>query len=167
MDNIIDEIKNRFGDKILNIELGFRPRAVRVKKDALSGVMKALKEEEPFKFNQLLDIAGIDFLNQTPRFRVVYILLSTIKNHRLNIEIDIDEADTIESVTGVWIGADWFERELYDMFGIKITGHPNMKKILMPEDFEGHPLRKDFPVRGLESPETRYAPWDKRRTREY
>ncbi len=167
MSELIESIKKRFGDKIVSVQEDFRPRSVKVRVGNLAEVMTALKNEEPFRFNQILDIAGVDFLNQKPRFLVAYILLSTVTNKRLIVETDVDEFEAVPSLTGVWCGADWFERELYDMFGIKVKGHPNLKRILMSEDFEGHPLRKDFPVRGTTAPEQRYAPWDKRRTREY
>jgi NADH-quinone oxidoreductase subunit C len=167
MSELIENIKNRFGNKIISVQEAFSPKSVKVGMKDLIEVMTVLKNEEPFRFNQLLDIAGVDFLNQKPRFLVAYILLSTIKNHRLIVEIDVDEYEAIPSLTGLWCGANWFERELYDMFGIKIKGHPDLRRILMSEDFEGHPLRKDFPVRGTVPPEQRYAPWDKRRTREY
>lgn len=167
MSELIENIKNRFGGKIISTQEEFRPRSVKVAAADLLEIMTALKNEEPFQFNQILDIAGVDFLNQKPRFLIAYILLSTAKNHRLIVETDIDELESVPSLTGVWCGADWFERELYDMSGVKVNGHPNLKRILMSEDFEGHPLRKDFPVRGTTPPEKRYAPWDKRRTREY
>lgn len=167
MSELIETIKNRFRDRIVSGQERFKPKSIKIKSSDLVEIMTALKDEEPFRFNQLLDIAGVDFLNQKPRFMVVYILLSTIKNHRLIVEVDINENDSIPSLTSVWCGADWFERELYDMFGIKVVGHPCLKRILMSEDFESYPLRKDFPVRGLTPSEQRYAPWDKRRTREY
>ncbi|MGB9735067.1 MAG: NADH-quinone oxidoreductase subunit C [bacterium] len=167
MSELIENIKNRFGEKIISTNEAFRPRSIKVAPKDLVEVMSVLKNEEPFKFNQLLDIAGVDFLNQKPRFMVAYILLSTIKNQRLIVETDVDEFEAVPSLVNVWCGANWFERELYDMFGIKVKGHPDLKRILMSEDFEGHPLRKDFPVRGTTPPEQRYAPWDKRRTREY
>ncbi len=167
MSELIESIKNRFGEKIVSAREDFRPRSIKVAVNDLLEVMTALKNEELFQFNQILDIAGVDFLNQKPRFLVAYILLSTITNKRLIVETDVDEFESVPSLTGVWCGADWFERELYDMSGIKIKGHPDLKRILMSEDFEGHPLRKDFPVRGTTPPEQRYAPWDKRRTREY
>ncbi len=167
MSELIENIKNRFKDKIISTQEDFRPRSIKVSPGDLVEVMTALKNEEPFRFNQVLDITGVDFLNQKPRFLVVYILLSTVKNQRLIVETDVDESETVPSVTGVWCGADWFERELYDMFGIPVKGHPWLKRILMWEGFEGHPLRKDFPVRGTTPREQRYAPWDQRRTREY
>ena len=167
MSTLIEDIKNRLGAKIVSAREDFRPRSVKVAVADLVEVMTALKNEEPFRFDQLLDIAGVDFLNQKPRFLVAYILLSTEHNRRLIVETDVDEFEPVPSLTGVWCGADWFERELYDMSGVKVEGHPNLKRILMSEDFEGHPLRKDFPVRGTMPPEKRYAPWDQRRTREY
>ena len=86
--------------------------------------------------------------NDEFRFEVVYHVYSTVKNHRLRLKVPVTAADpTVDSLTGVWRSADWFEREVWDMFGIRFTGHPNLKRILMYEEFKGHPLRKDYPVR--------------------
>lgn len=167
MSELIESIKNRFRDKVVSVQEDFRPRSIKVLPHDLVEVMTALKNEEPFRFNQVLDITGVDFLNQKPRFLVVYILLSTVTNRRLIVETDVDESGSVPTVTGVWCGADWFEREMYDMFGIQVQGHPWLKRILMWDGFDGYPLRKDFPVRGTTPKEQRYAPWDQRRTREY
>ena len=86
--------------------------------------------------------------NDEFRFEVVYHFYSTVKNHRLRLKVPVTAADPmVDSLTGVWRSADWFEREVWDMFGIRFTGHPNLKRILMYEEFTGHPLRKDYPVR--------------------
>ena len=86
--------------------------------------------------------------NDDYRFDVVYHFYSTTHNHRLRLKIPLTAADpTVDSLTGLWLSADWFEREVWDLFGIRFTGHPNLKRILMYEEFKGHPLRKDYPVR--------------------
>ena len=86
--------------------------------------------------------------NDEFRFEVVYHFYSTVKNHRLRLKVPVSAVDpTVDSLAGLWRAADWFEREVWDMFGIRFTGHPNLKRILMYEEFKGHPLRKDYPVR--------------------
>jgi len=86
--------------------------------------------------------------NDEFRFEVVYHFYSTVRNHRLRLKVPLTMADpTVDSLTGLWRSADWFEREVWDMFGIRFTGHPNLKRILMYEEFKGHPLRKDYPIR--------------------
>jgi NADH-quinone oxidoreductase subunit C len=106
-----------------------------------------LKESE--KFIRISAVTAVDWYPEEPRFEVVYHLHSIERNQRLRIKCRLGGADpAIDSVTSVWRGADWYEREVYDMFGIQFRGHPNLVRILMPTDWEGHPLRKDYPVHG-------------------
>jgi NADH-quinone oxidoreductase subunit C len=106
-----------------------------------------LKDSE--KFIRLSAVTAVDWYPEEPRFEVVYHLHSLERNTRLRVKCRLSGADpAIDSVTSVWRGADWYEREVYDMFGIQFRGHPNLIRILMPTDWEGHPLRKDYPVHG-------------------
>jgi NADH-quinone oxidoreductase subunit C len=106
-----------------------------------------LKDSE--KFIRLSAVTAVDWYPEEPRFEVVYHLHSLERNTRLRVKCRLGGADpAIDSVTSVWRGADWYEREVYDMFGIQFRGHPNLIRILMPTDWEGHPLRKDYPVHG-------------------
>lgn len=101
------------------------------------------------KFVRLSSITAVDWLPAEPRFEVVYHLRSMERNIRLRLKCRIGEdLPAIDSVTGVWRGANWYEREVFDLFGIQFRNHPNLKRILLPDDWEGHPLRKDFPVHG-------------------
>jgi NADH-quinone oxidoreductase subunit C len=110
-------------------------------------VARHLKHDQ--KFVRLSTVTAVDWLPADPRFEVVYHLQSVEPNARLRIKCRVSEADPeIDSVTGVWRGADWYEREAFDMFGIRFRNHPDLHRILMPEDWEGHPLRKDYPVHG-------------------
>jgi NADH-quinone oxidoreductase subunit C len=109
-------------------------------------VCRFLKEEQ--QFNRLSGITGVDWLPADPRFEVVYLLHSLPKNERLRLKCRVQENEEIDSLTGVWRGADWYERETFDMFGIRFRSHPNLQRILMPTDWEGYPLRKDYPVHG-------------------
>ncbi len=106
-----------------------------------------LKDEE--QFNRLSTVTAVDWHPAEPRFEVVYHLHSTVRNQRLRLKCRLGGADPeIDSVTGVWRGANWYEREVFDMFGIKFRNHPNLTRILMPVDWEGYPLRMDYPVHG-------------------
>ena len=121
-----------------------------VKKDGIRNICAHLKTDPDFQFNMLMDLTAVDTLfweEKALRFEVIYNLYSLSKNQRLFIKTAVAEADpAIDSVTSVWPAANWYEREVWDMFGIQFKGHPNLKRILMYEEFEGHPLRKDYPV---------------------
>lgn len=114
----------------------------------LTTLCQQLKQDPKYKFNFLSDIGGVDYLTRTPRFEVVYHLFSIELNHRLRLKCPLPEGAGIPSVCKIWSCADWHEREAFDMFGIEFSGHPNLKRIYMADDFIGFPLRKDFPVRG-------------------
>ena len=124
--------------------------ALRVPREGLVRICRGLKHDPETRFDYLADLCGVDYLGRRAvRFQVVYNLYSIPKNHRLRLKVDVDGEDPwVESVTGVWKAANWHERELYDMFGIEVRGHPDLRRILMPDDWEGHPLRKDYPLRG-------------------
>ena len=109
----------------------------------------SLKEDAACPFNFLSDVTCVDWYPSEPRFEVVYHLLSIPKKERVRVKVRLDSASpAIESLTPVWPGANYFEREVFDMFGVRFTGHPYLRRILMPEDWEGYPLRKDYPVEG-------------------
>ncbi|MDX9754948.1 MAG: NADH-quinone oxidoreductase subunit C, partial [bacterium] len=126
-----------------------------IKPDSIVAVCRALKNHPDLHFDMLSDLTAVDHLNDQdtgqPRFHVVYQLFSTKSKKRLRLKCAVDEENPqIDSVTPVWCGANWHERECFDMFGILFKNHPNPRRILMPEDWEGHPLRKDFPVNDQE-----------------
>jgi NADH-quinone oxidoreductase subunit C len=113
----------------------------------IADLCRYLKDSE--KFIRLSSVTAVDWYPEEPRFEVVYHLHSLERNQRLRIKCRLGGADpAIDSVTSVWRGANWYEREVYDMFGIQFRGHPNLVRILMPTDWEGYPLRKDYPVHG-------------------
>jgi NADH-quinone oxidoreductase subunit C len=99
-------------------------------------------------FERLSAVTAIDWWPREPRFEVVYFLHSMAKNTRLRINVRLGEDEEIDSVCSVWRGANWYEREVFDLFGIRFRNHPNLERIMMPVDWEGHPLRKDYPVHG-------------------
>ena len=122
-----------------------------VKREKLFQVMQCLKGDSEFDFNILMDLTAVDYLTfgeaGRPRFEVVYHLYSLSKNHRVRVKVPVEEKDpSVASLTTLWAAADWYEREVWDMFGIRFENHPNLKRILMYEEFTGHPLRKDYPV---------------------
>jgi len=120
-----------------------------VGRDYIREACALLKEDPACPFTFLSDITCVDWYPSEPRFEVVYHLLSIPKKERVRLKVPLNSASpALESLTPVWPGANYFEREVFDLFGIRFTGHPYMRRILMPEDWEGHPLRKDYPVEG-------------------
>ena len=123
---------------------------VKLDKKNIVKVCKFLKENEELEFKLCEDVTAIDWAKRTDRFTVVYHIFSLKNNFRLRLKADVDESDcSIETVTSVWKSANWAEREVYDMYGIKFKGHPDLRRMYMPEEFEYHPLRKDFPLMGI------------------
>jgi NADH-quinone oxidoreductase subunit C len=133
----VEEISSPHGDATIVI----RP-------ESLKPVMEFLKNEPRLQFDLLVDVTAVDYLGRSPRFEVVYHLLSMAHNRRLRVKLRVDgDEPVLESITHLWGSANWLEREVWDMFGIRFAGHPNLKRILLYEEFEGHPLRKDYPMR--------------------
>jgi len=111
-------------------------------------VMEFLKKDARLQFNMLADITAVDHLGRNPRFDVVYHLVSIPLGHRLRIKVRPDDAaPAVDSLVSLWDSANWLEREVWDMFGIRFVGHPDLRRILLYEEFQGHPLRKDYPIR--------------------
>ena len=111
-------------------------------------LFQELKNNELFSFDQLIDITAIDYPSREKRFELVYILLSMKKNTRIILKTAINENDSIDSIIQIFKSSDWYERECYDLFGIKFNNHPDLRRIMTDYNFEGHPLRKDFPLTG-------------------
>ncbi|MBM3330201.1 MAG: NADH-quinone oxidoreductase subunit C [Calditrichaeota bacterium] len=115
----------------------------------VANLASALKSQADFRFDMLMDLTAVDWLGKrSPRFDVVYHFYSTEHNHRLRVKAMVDEGAPVPTLTSLWPIADWFEREVWDLYGIRFSGHPNLKRILMYEEFKGHPLRKDYPYDG-------------------
>ena len=112
-------------------------------------VMTFLRDDPRCQFMSFIDVTAVDWPAREKRFDVVYHLLSPTKNHRVRIKLAVDETTPVPSVIGVFPGADWFEREAYDLYGVVFSGHPDLRRILTDYGFEGHPLRKDFPLSGF------------------
>jgi NADH-quinone oxidoreductase subunit C len=120
-----------------------------VERSSIREACAILRDDPGCPFNFLSDVTCVDWYPSEPRFDVVYQLLSIAKKERLRLKVRLgNDSPTLESVTSVWPAANFFEREVFDLFGIRFTGHPYLRRIQMPEDWEGHPLRKDYPVEG-------------------
>lgn len=125
--------------------------SLRVAPERLVELATFLKSERPWQFAFLANLSPVDWLTRAPRFEVVYHLRSLVFNYRLGLKVDVpDENLSLPSLTGVWRAADWLEREAYDLFGIRFAGHPDLRRIMMPEDWDGHPYRRDYPLAGRE-----------------
>jgi NADH-quinone oxidoreductase subunit C len=123
--------------------------SIYVDRSCIHGACAILRDDANCAFNFLSDVTCVDWYPAEPRFEVVYQLLSISKKERLRLKVRLDSASpAVESLTSLWPGANYFEREVFDLFGIRFNGHPYMRRLLMPEDWEGHPLRKDYPVEG-------------------
>jgi len=152
MAQILESLKEKFGGRLLETHEFRGDETVSVEKKHLLELLRFLKEDPGFDFNILMDLTAVDYSTfgdreDPARFEVVYHLYSLEKNHRLRLKVPVEEKDpVVPSATALWPAADWYEREIWDMFGIRFEGHPNLKRILLYQEFVGHPLRKDYPV---------------------
>ena len=123
--------------------------SIYVERSLIRDACMLLRDDEDCQFNYLADVTCVDWFPSEPRFEVVYHLLSIPKKERVRLKVRLDgSSPALDSVTQVWPGANYFEREVFDLFGVRFAGHPYLRRIVMPEDWEGHPLRKDYPVEG-------------------
>ncbi|MDX8401527.1 MAG: NADH-quinone oxidoreductase subunit C [Mariprofundaceae bacterium] len=145
-------LRERFGDAVLDVSEGIDCPTVLLDRSVIVEACHWLKSEQGFE--QLMDLCGVDMLEYpdrpegAPRFQVVYHLLSVSRNRRIRLKVELDDRELIDSVTEVWPTANWFEREAFDLYGIIFNHHPDLRRILTDYGFEGHPLRKDFPLTG-------------------
>jgi NADH-quinone oxidoreductase subunit C len=116
-----------------------------------------LRDAEPFAFEVLVEVTAADYFPRDPRFEIVYHLLSISRNERLRLKVRAGDGESVPTVQSVWRAAGWLEREVWDMFGVVFDGHPDLRRLLMPEDWEGHPQRKDYPVQ-IRKPAQTYEP---------
>ena len=143
---LLDAIKAQFPDDVLETHAFRGDETAVIRKEALLKASAFLRDGLGFDF--LMDLTAADYLPREPRFELVCHFYSSKHNYRLRLKCPVEGADPlVDSLTGVWAGANWFEREAYDMFGIKFRGHPDLRRILMYDGFEGHPLRKDYPLK--------------------
>src|SRR5687767_14829014 len=149
---LIASLRQTHADAVAEVIEAFGEITIVVPREHIVGLCEYLKTAPEFAFNLLADICGADRgPEEDPRFEVNYHLFSTTKYHRLRLKVILSEEDArVPTVTGVWRTANWHERETYDLFGVIFNGHPDLRRILLPEDWQGHALRKDFPLRGYE-----------------
>ncbi|MGB9599691.1 MAG: NADH-quinone oxidoreductase subunit C [Myxococcota bacterium] len=145
---IIEKIKANFGPDIISFEFGRDMPLFVIKKDSILRFVTFLKEDADIRMEQITDITAVDwYQKREPRFEVVYHFYSYTHNHRLRVKVGLSEDDArISTITGIFSGANWFERECWDMYGIVFLNHPDLRRILLYPEFVGHPLRKDYPV---------------------
>ena len=140
----VEKVRERFGEALKEVVYFRGEDTLVVAPESILEICRFLKEDPEMGFDLLVDVTGIHFLEREYSYEVVYHLLSLARRRRLRLRVRLGEAGEIDSVTSIWRGADWHEREAFDLVGIRFKGHPDLRRILMPEDFEGHPLRKDF-----------------------
>jgi NADH-quinone oxidoreductase subunit C len=151
-------IKKALGKDMISISEVSEEIEVHVKRDKLVGVMMQLRDT--LDYQQLMEMAGVDWPDRDPRFEVVYCLLSLTKNHRIRVHVAANEDTPVPSITGIWPVAGWLEREVFDMYGLLFEGNTDLRRILTDYGFTGHPQRKDFPLSGYQ--ELRYSEEHKR-----
>ena len=141
-------LEKKFGERV-SPKIAFGELTVETDAASVIDVLRFLRDDKDCAFFSFIDLAGADYPGREQRFDVVYHLMSPTKNTRIRVKLRTDEDTTVPSVTSVFPGADWFEREAYDLYGILFTGHPDLRRLLTDYGFEGHPLRKDFPTTGF------------------
>jgi NADH-quinone oxidoreductase subunit C len=146
--DIGDQLASVFPQHVSEIETRHGELMARVKREAIIRVLTFLRDDPRCLFEMLCDICGVDFPDRPERFDVVYNLLSLRHNLRVRLKVSTDEQTPVPSATAVYSAADWFEREAWDLFGIYFADHPDLRRLLTDYGFEGHPLRKDFPLTG-------------------
>tara|TARA_B100000683_G_C12397500_1_gene518221 strand:+ start:90 stop:704 length:615 start_codon:yes stop_codon:yes gene_type:complete len=147
-DQFLSTIKSTIGKDIIETNVFFNDFQIIVPSKKIFDVLTKLHSNSYFAFDQLIDITAIDYPEKPTRFEVVYLLLSTITNQRLTVKICVNEGELVQSCVSIFKSANWSEREIWDMFGIFFSGHPDLRRLLTDYGFEGHPLRKDFPLTG-------------------
>ena len=149
---ILAELQRRFGDAIVEAHEHFGDATAVVARGAILTVLAHCRDDVALAFDVLMDLTAVDYLRYPgredgPRYEVVYHLYSIAHNHRLRLKVRLDEDDaTVPSAVALWPIANWLEREAWDMFGVRFEGHPDLRRLLMYEEFVGHPLRKDYPI---------------------
>jgi NADH-quinone oxidoreductase subunit C len=140
--------KTLLGDRIEATAIAYGELTLTVHRETILDSIRALHDDADLRFISIIDVCGVDYPEREERFEVVYHLLSPYKNTRIRLKVHTDDETPVPSITPVFPGADWFERETYDLYGILFSGHPDLRRILTDYGFDGFPLRKDFPTTG-------------------
>jgi NADH-quinone oxidoreductase subunit C len=144
----LKKLQEKFPGSLFEVKMFREETTVTVPKKEIVEICKLLYADPDLQYQFLTDLCGLDFFPERPRFEVVYLLTSLKTNQRLRLKVKVGEGESVSSVESVWKAANWLEREVYDLFGIPFEKHPDLRRILLWDGFEGHPLRKDFPVEG-------------------
>jgi len=146
-DPLVERIKKRFGEQITEAVATLGQQVLRVKRDAYLALCRYLRDDSEARFDMCNDLTAVHWPERKgEEFEVVVNLYSMARNRRLRVKVSLADGEACPSVTSLWSGADWLEREVYDMFGIRFDGHPDLRRILLPPDWPGHPLRKEYPI---------------------
>ncbi len=149
MNDLADYLTEKLGGRVESAVVAYGELTLNVAAGDIVEILTFLKRDVQCQFISIIDVCGADYPARLRRFDVVYHLLSPRQNIRIRVKVQTDEDTPVPSVTSVYPGADWFEREAYDLYGILFTGHPDLRRLLTDYGFEGHPLRKDFPLTGF------------------
>ena len=158
VEDFVGAAQAALGGRLVEVRECVGEYALHVERETIVETMTILRDQ--LAYQQLMEIAGVDYPDRAERFEVVYCLLSLTRNHRIRVHVGTDEATPVPTITGVWPVADWLEREVFDMYGVLFDGHPDLRRILTDYGFRGHPQRKDFPLTGYV--ELRYSEKHKR-----
>jgi len=157
-EGVIDALTGSLGDMLVAAKEAHGEVVLTIARDRIEDALRLLRDEHAYQ--QLMEIAGVDFPQRAERFEVVYMLLSLTKNHRVTVKVQAAESTPVPTVTTLWPVAGWLEREVFDLYGVIFSGNPDLRRILTDYGFEGHPFRKDFPLTG--HVELRYSEEEKR-----
>ncbi|TMJ13463.1 MAG: NADH-quinone oxidoreductase subunit C [Alphaproteobacteria bacterium] len=157
-EGLIDELRSALGESLTDSKDAVGELSLTVRREAIVDVCRTLRDQ--FEYQQLMEIAGVDYPQRAERFEVVYHLLSLTRNHRIRVRVSTDEDQAVPSVTGLWPVAGWLEREVFDLYGVVFDGNDDLRRILTDYGFRGYPFRKDFPLSGYV--ELRYSEEQKR-----
>jgi NADH-quinone oxidoreductase subunit C len=144
-----EHVAASLGDAVLGFEVAFGDLSITVARDSIVNVATFLRDDPKCRFIAFVDVCGADYPAREFRFDVVYHLLSPHLNQRIRVKLEADDVTPVPSICDVFVGANWFEREVYDLYGVLFSGHPDLRRILTDYGFDGHPLRKDFPLTGF------------------
>jgi NADH-quinone oxidoreductase subunit C len=149
-ERVLEVIKKRFGDAIVETHSQFGDDTAVIDPSRWKEVCRFLRDDPAMSFDMFVDLCGVDFPSREPRFEVVVHLYSIARRHRIRVKTRVGDSEgdeaIVDTLVDLWVGASWFERECFDMFGVTFRGHPDLRRILMYPEFEGHPLRKDYPA---------------------
>ena len=145
----VDRLREMFPDEVEEVSYHAGEASARVGRGRLVEILRFLRDDDACRMDLLMDQCGADYPDREERFEILYHLYSIPRGHFLRLRVRTSESDAVSSATAVWSTANWFEREIFDLFGVRFADHPDLRRILMPDDWQGHPLRKEYPLSGF------------------